>query len=69
MLAASSSTLNKFHQEDHKGSALQAFQDFVESYAYEYDAIAKEPPKELVADAKAAWVEQNKRKIWQICFA
>ena len=29
-----------------------------------YDAVSKEPPKELDAAQKAAWIEQNKRKLF-----
>ena len=39
--------LKKFDQELHKGNAFQAFQDFIDSYRYEYEAIAKDPPKEV----------------------
>lgn len=62
--ASTTTGLRKFDPEDHKGNALQAFQEFVEAYVYEYDAIAKEPPKELDAAAKTAWIQQNKRKLF-----
>ena len=62
--------LKKFDQELHKGNAFQAFQDFIDSYRYEYEAIAKDPPKEVEgAEAKAAWIEQNKRKLFLGRFA
>ena len=64
MQSSRSVVLDKFDQEDHKGNAYQAFQEFVASYAYEYDAVSKEPPKELDAGQKAAWIEQNKRKLF-----
>ena len=56
--------LGKFDQEEHKGNALQAFGEFVDAYTYEYDAIAKDPPKEMNDGEKAAWIEQNKRKLF-----
>ena len=63
MQSLKSAALLKFDQEEHKGNAYQAFQEFISSYAYEYDAVSKEPPKELEADVKTAWIEQNKRKL------
>ena len=69
MQSNAASVLCKFDQEEHKGSALQAFQEFVDSYAYEYEAIAKDPPKDLDDNARAAWIEQNKRKIFLGRFA
>ncbi len=62
--------LYKFDQEEHIGNALEAFQEFVDAYHYEYDAIAKEPPKELATEAlKTAWIQQNKRKLFLGRFA
>lgn len=40
-------TVPKFDPEDHQNNAYEAFVEFVEEYAYEYEAIAKEPPKDL----------------------
>ena len=39
--------LNKFVPEQHKGNTCDAFSDFVDAFAYEYDAIAKDPPVHL----------------------
>ena len=64
MQSSKSTALAKFDQEEHKGNAYQVFQEFISSYAYEYDAVSKEPPKDLDANAKAAWIEQNKRKLF-----
>ena len=62
--------LEKFDQEIHKGNAFQAFQDFIDSFRYEYEAIAKDPPRDLPDEtAKLAWIEQNKRKIFLGRFA
>ena len=55
---------NEFDQEDYVGNALEAFTEFVDSFHYKYDAVAKDPPKELNAAEKAAWIEQNKRKLF-----
>lgn len=55
--------LPKFDPELHKGNTYDAFMDFIDSFAYEYDAIAKEPPSTLKEQAEIdAWVQQNKRK-------
>ena len=63
-------SLTKFDPEEHKGSAYKAFLEFLDSFYYEYDAIAKEPPKEQeTVVQKAAWIEQNKRKIFLGKFA
>ena len=64
MQSSKSAALTQFDQEEHKGNAYQAFQEHLARYAYEYDAVSKEPPKELVTDARAAWIEQNKRKLY-----
>ena len=57
------SGLPKFDPELHKGNTYDAFVDFVDSFAYEYDAIAKEPPSSLKEPAEIdAWIQQNKRK-------
>ena len=50
--------------EEHQNSVYEAFCDFVDEFAYEYDAIARDPPKDLNAAAQAAWIQQNKRKVF-----
>ena len=59
-----SPALSKFDQEQHKGNAYQAFQEFIASFAYEYDAVSKEPPKDLAGADRTAWIAQNKRKLF-----
>ena len=59
----------KFDPEDHKNNVYEAFVEFVDEFKYEYDAIAKDPPKDLDDDARAAWVKQNKRKVFLGKFA
>ena len=56
--------LAKFDPESHPDGVYEAFCDFLDQYEYEYDAVAKDPPKEVEAKDKAAWVEVNKRKIF-----
>ena len=59
----------KFDPEENQHNVYEAFCDFVEEFAYEYDAIAKEPPKDLDATQTTAWIGQNKRKIFLGKFA
>ena len=59
----------KFDPEEHTNNVYDAFCEFVEEFAYEYEAIAKEPPKDLDAAGKEAWVKQNKRKVFLGKFA
>ena len=58
------SNLHKFDPEEHSDGVYEAFCDFVSQFHYEYDAICKEPPKELDNNEKTEWREQNKRKIF-----
>ena len=57
-------TTARFDPEEHQNNVYEAFSEFVEEFAYEYDAIAKEAPKDLDAAEKTAWVAQNKRKVF-----
>ena len=47
-----------------KGEVLEKFNDFVKSFAYSYEAIAKEPPAELTVAEKTQWIQKNKRRIF-----
>ena len=58
------STTPKFEPEDHQNNIYEAFCEFVEEFTYEYDYLAKDPPKDFSNAEKAAWVEQNKRKVF-----
>ena len=58
----------KFDPEAHRDNLFDSFCEFVDSFYYEYDAIAKDPP-EGDANIQAAWIEQNKRKIFLGWFA
>ena len=64
-----SHAMTKFDPEEHQGNVYEAFCDFIDSFQYEYDAIAREPPKESSDVQKAAWIEQDKRKIFLGRFA
>lgn len=46
------SGLHKFDPELHKGNTYDGFVDFMDSFGYEYDAIAKEPPTSLTEPAE-----------------
>ncbi len=62
-------SIPKFDPEEHQNNVYEAFTDFVDEFAYEYDAIAKDPPKDLSEEDKAAWIKQNKRKVFLGKFA
>ena len=53
----------KFDPEEHHNNVYDVFTEFIEEFTYEYDAFAKEPPNDLDAAGKAAWILQNKRKV------
>ena len=57
---ASTQGLQKFDPVDHPGNVHAAFCDFVDSFAYEYEAIAKPAPAGTTD--LAAWTAQDKRK-------
>ena len=62
---ALNSTMKKFDPEEHKGLVYEAFDEFVDEFQYEYDAIAKDLPKELESnDIQEEWIQQNKPKIF-----
>ena len=54
----------KFHLSIHKDNAYDVFNEFVEMFWYEYDAIAKEPPAHS-AESQDALIEQNQKR----CFS
>ena len=62
-------TIPKFEPEDHQLNVYEAFCEFVEEFTYEYDSLAKEPPKDLNEAQKLAWIAQNKRKVFLGKFA
>ena len=57
---ASTLHLRKFDPTEHVGNVYDAFVDFLGSFAYEYEVLAKPPPAGTL-DA-AAWTQQDKRK-------
>ena len=54
--------LSKFDPNAHPGEVYDAFVEFVDAFAYEYEAICKDPPAGLDETQKTAWIDQNKRK-------
>ena len=48
----------KFDPEEHQNNLYEAFVEFLDEFTYEYDAIAKDPPKDLDAAAKTAWISR-----------
>ena len=50
----------KFDPADHPGNLYEAFGEFIDSFQYEYEAIAKAPPTGTTDTA--AWTQQDKRK-------
>ena len=61
-------SLSKFDPDSNTctGNVYESFCDFIDEFQYEYDAVAKEPPKETckTEEEKAAWVQINKRKVF-----
>ena len=55
-----STQFRKFDPNDHPGNVYDGFIDFIDSFAYEYDAIAKAAP--AGTQDTAAWTQQDKRK-------
>ena len=51
---------SKFDPADHPGNLYEAFGEFIDSFKYEYDAIAKAPPTGTT-DVDA-WIQLDKRK-------
>ena len=61
--------LKKFDPDNHRGACYDAFIDYCEAYAYEYEAIAKDPASTLNAEEKEEWIQINKRKLFLGRFA
>ena len=57
---ASARSLAKFDPEEHPGTVYDAFTDFIDSFAYEYEALSRVPPTGTTD--VPAWMEQDKRK-------
>ena len=52
--------LRKFDPAEHPGNVYESFIEFIESFEYEYEAIAKQPPAGT-ADVPG-WTALDKRK-------
>ena len=61
-MAAQNFGIGKFDPELHPGNVYDTFCDFIDAFAYEYEAVAKEPPTELDGDARKLWIQKNKRR-------
>ena len=62
---ASSSSIVKFNQEDEHASVVEAFQEFVASYKYSYDALNREAPSSIKEDAAILnWRKKDRRKVF-----
>ena len=57
---ASARAVARFDPEEHPGTVYDAFVDFIDSFAYEYEALGRIPP--TGTPDVAAWTEQDKRK-------
>ena len=57
---ASARSLAKFDPEEHPGTVFDAFTDFIDSFAYEYEALTRVAPTGTTD--VPAWTEQDKRK-------
>ena len=55
-----SAHLFKFDPANHPGAVYDAFLEFIDSFAYEYEAIRKPAP--AGTENEAAWLEQDKRR-------
>ena len=53
---------DKYDPANHPENLHDAFVEFVDSFKYQYDAIAKEPSSDLSPAEKTAWIQQNMRK-------
>ena len=66
---AEKNVFDKFDPNGHE-HVCQAFDDFMLSFDYTYESIAKDPPSTVTGDdAVKAWTEQNKRKVFLGKFA
>ena len=61
-------SIAKFDPEAHRDNLYDSFCEFVDSFHYEYHAIARDPPQGD-ASIQAAWIERSKRKIFLGPFA
>ena len=54
-----------FNPNDNQDNLLEAFNHYVSTFHYTYDAVAKDPPAAITAeDDKKKWHEENKRKLF-----
>ena len=54
-----------FNPNDHQDNVLEAFNHYISTFHYTYDAIAKDPPTSVTEEEdKKSWHEVNKRKMF-----
>ena len=58
------SSLGRFDPEVHRNNVYDAFSEFVETFRYEYEAVAKDPPTSLNNDAQIEWIKKDMRKLF-----
>ena len=62
---SSKGKIDCFNPNEHQENVLEAFNKFIATFKYTYDAISKEPPSTIEGEeAKKRWHEVNKRKIF-----
>ena len=66
-IMATMPSLSKFDPDSNTctGNVYESFCDFIDEFQYEYDAVAKEPPKETckTEEEKAAWVQIQEKNV------
>ena len=64
-MATGSSNAEQFNPEQEHGSVLEAFNEFVAKYGYQYDALNRDPPRGVTdQEAITLWKETDKRKVF-----
>ena len=55
----------KFDPSAHRDNALESFNEFIANYHYTYDALNREPPREVEGAAnRARWLAMDKKRIF-----
>ena len=58
------SSLGRFDPEVHRNNVYDAFSEFIETFRYEYEAVAKDPPPALSNEAQKEWIKKDMRKLF-----
>ena len=67
-MASQGGTLSKFDPAKHPVDLYAAFSNFVDSFGYEYEAIAKQPPQWWKGAGKVAWFEYEETVFGEIFY-